>query len=191
MDSFYEIEKEGSFAIPAFMVSFVIIVLQTGEISYIYQHHPCDCYYSEREMRHIIYLLVVAVLALSACCGIPACSTGTPEQVEINVTPTVTGTWKTVIEGLIYDQSAGSDKPIPGATVTYDVLHSYFPELQEGRLNKTISNQRGEFSFRVMVHDTDSIKILIEAQGYIPYEERLVGIDLLAGRHLEVGLTRR
>jgi hypothetical protein len=115
----------------------------------------------------------------------------TPQRIISSPTPTVTGTWETVIEGLVYDQSAGPNKPITGATVTYDVLHSYFPELQEGRLNRAISNQGGEFSFDVMVHDTDSVSIVVEAQGYIPYEERFLGIDLLAGKRLEVGLTPR
>jgi hypothetical protein len=41
----------------------------------------------------------------------------------------------------------------------------------------------------VTVHDTDSIRILIEAQGYISYEEKLVGVDLLVGGYFEIGLT--
>jgi hypothetical protein len=41
----------------------------------------------------------------------------------------------------------------------------------------------------VIVHDTDNIKILIEAQGFIPYEEMLVGVDLFGGKSIEIGLT--
>jgi hypothetical protein len=41
----------------------------------------------------------------------------------------------------------------------------------------------------VIVHDTDSIRILVEAEGYLSYEERLVGVDLFGGRSLDIGLT--
>jgi len=41
----------------------------------------------------------------------------------------------------------------------------------------------------VTVHDMDSIRILIEAQGYMSYEEKLVGVDLLGGGNFEIGLT--
>jgi len=133
----------------------------------------------------------MATSLLVCTCGCVPDHPQTPQIIISSPTPTVTGTWEIVIEGLVYDQSANPDKPIPGATVTYDVLHSYFPELQKGRLNRAISNRHGEFSFHVIVHDTDSIRILVEAQGYIPYEERFVGIDLLAGKHLEVELTPR
>ena len=106
-------------------------------------------------------------------------------------TPTFTsvGAWEAVIHGVIYDQSAGPDVPIAGATIIYDVLHTYYPELQEGRLNQTVSDEQGMFSLTVMVHDTDSVKVVIQAKGYIPYEEKFAGFDLLVGKSLEVGLS--
>ena len=45
------------------------------------------------------------------------------------------------------------------------------------------------FALSVIVHDTDSVRILVEAQGYAPYEERLVGVDLLGGKRFDIGLT--
>jgi len=151
-------------------------------------------------MYRFLFLLIVTSLLECACELVPGhpndvrwqeedVSTPTTQIIVSSPTPTVTGTWETEVEGRIYDRSAGPDKPIAGATVTYDVLHSYFPELQEGRLNRAISNRHGEFSFDVMVHDTDSIRIVVEAPGYIPYEERLIGVDLLGGKRLEVGLA--
>ena len=104
-------------------------------------------------------------------------------------TPTVIGTWEATIEGVIYDGTTGLDKPIAGGTIVYEVLHSYFPELQEGRLNQTTSDEDGKFSLRVVVHDTDSIKVVIRAEGYTTYEEKFVGVNLLAGKRLEVGLS--
>jgi len=89
---------------------------------------------------------------------------------------------------MIYDRSTGPGKPIVGASISYNV-YSYFPGLQEGKPNKTTTDQLGKFVLPVTVHDTDSIRILIEAQGYISYEEKLVGVDLLGGGYFEIGLT--
>ncbi len=100
--------------------------------------------------------------------SLPACSIdAAPSTVKTTATntPTIVGTWETEISGMIFDQSAGPEQPIAGATITYDVLHSYYAGLQEGRLNQTKSDDHGEFSLIVMVHDTDSLRILVEAQG--------------------------
>ena len=144
-------------------------------------------------------LLTITALLLPACGGLPAHLDDTPEPAENSPTPTMlkaistptftpVGTWEAVIHGLIYDQSAGPDIPIAGATVTYDVLHTYYPELQEDRFNKTVSDEGGMFFLTVMVHDTDSVRIMIEANGYTSHEEKFAGFDLLAGKSLEVGL---
>jgi hypothetical protein len=90
---------------------------------------------------------------------------------------------------VVYDRLSEPGDPIVGASISYDVLHSYYPELQQGRTNNTTTDELGEFALPVIVHDTDSIRVLIEAQGYISYEERLVGVDLFGGRSLDIGLT--
>lgn len=41
-----------------------------------------------------------------------------------------------VIDGMIYDRLTEPGKPIVGAPISYDVLHSLFVELQEGKPNK-------------------------------------------------------
>ena len=130
-------------------------------------------------MKQIKFFLVFAFLLISAC---------SPVQIP-TPTSTVIGTWEAAIEGVIYDATTGLDKPIAGATIVYEVLHSYYPELQDGRLNKSTSDEGGKFSLTVMVHDTDSIKVVIQAKGYTIYEEKFVGVDLLAGKRLEVGLS--
>ena len=151
-------------------------------------------------MKHLFVLLTVTALLLPACGSIPAHPDDMPEPVGNSPTstmqatistPTFTsvGAWEAVIHGVIYDQSAGPDVPIAGATIIYDVLHTYYPELQEGRLNQTVSDEQGMFSLTVMVHDTDSVKVVIQAKGYIPYEEKFAGFDLLVGKSLEVGLS--
>jgi hypothetical protein len=130
-------------------------------------------------LKPIQFTLVLTFVLISACSLVQM---PTP-------TPTVVGTWEATIEGVIYDAATGLDKPIAGGIVTYEVLHSYFPELQEGRVNQTTSDEGGMFSLRVVVHDTDSIKVVIQAKGYTTYEEKFVGVDLLAGKRLEIGLS--
>lgn len=149
-------------------------------------------------MRQLLAILIF-VSILSAACGDSSVikkdvleraittATRTIEFLETS-TPTPMGSWETVIQGLIYDNSAGLDKPITGASISYLVAHSYFPELQEGRRTTTITDELGKFSLPVMVHDTDHIRILIEAPGYLSYEEELVGVDLFGGKNIIKGL---
>jgi len=149
-------------------------------------------------MKRSLILLVLTSLLLAACGGAPV-STETPERATVTATqteqPTETptplpvGTWETVIEGIVYDQSRGPGNPIAGVSVSYNVVHSYFAELQQGRPNQTVTDAQGAFSLPVMVHDTDSIRVRIEAQGFISYEEKLVGVDLFGGRNFDIGLT--
>ena len=147
-------------------------------------------------MKWFLSLLLLISLSLAGCVGTlvntaaPGNNITTPQTAEAikTSTPTPVGTWETVIEGVIYDNSVGPDRPIPGATIRYHVLHSYFWELQEGRPNQTETDEYGEFSLPVVVHDTDRIRVLIKAQGYRSYEERLVGVDLFGGKRFIVGL---
>lgn len=168
-------------------------------------------------MKRFLALLALTSLLLAACGGTPvpnddaagrasvaatqtagsiktptltrtAASTETPEPTD-TPTPLPVGTWETVIDGMIYDKSTGPGRPIAGASISYNVVHSYFPELQKGRPNKTVTDIRGEFFLPVIVHDTDNIRILVEAQGFIPYEETLVGVDLFGGGSFDIGLT--
>ena len=147
-------------------------------------------------------LLVIPVLInhlLAGCGGTPVPSDNLLRQAPITATATAkpvtpstplpVGTWETVVDGVIYDLSVGPDKPISGAMVSYIVVHSYFMGLQEGRPNKTNTDTLGEFSLPVIVHDTDSIRIVIAAAGFDAYEEKLVGIDLFGGRSFDIGLT--
>ena len=131
---------------------------------------------------------VVAVLILLASLSLGACPPTPPMQTPVP-TPMPVGTWETVIDGTIYDRLTEPGKPIVGASISYEVLHSYFAELQEGRPNSTSTDELGEFALPVIVHDTDSIRIEVEAQGYTSHEEKLVGVDLFGGRSFDIGLT--
>jgi hypothetical protein len=133
-------------------------------------------------MRWFLTFSILTGLLLTACSGTPVPEQDTP-------TPLPVGTWKTTIDGMVYDGQTGPGKPIAGASISYIVLHSYYAELQEGRANRTTTDELGEFALPVIVHDTDSIRVLVEAQGYVSYEERLVGVDLFGGRSFDIGLS--
>ena len=128
-------------------------------------------------------------LILNACIELSDDNALPPGAEFETATPTPVGSWETVIEGVVYDKSVGSDQPVSGATVRYIVVHSYFMELQQGRINKTKTNNEGKFFLPVMVHDTDRVRILIEAKGFVSYEENLVGADLFGGKNYMIGLN--
>lgn len=100
------------------------------------------------------------------------------------------GTWETIIDGVIYDAAIGPAKPIMNASVHYDVTGTYFASLQTDRPNQTKTDEKGQFSLSVIVHDTDSIRLVVTAPEFTPYEEKLVGIDLVGGKSFSIGLTR-
>jgi hypothetical protein len=149
-------------------------------------------------MNRCLALLALTVLLLVAC-GSPrlpspdvsGSMTAIPtDLLTQTASPTPMGTWEAIIEGVIYDNAVGLGKPIVGASVSYNVLHSYFPELQAGRASQTMTDAQGRFSIRVIVHDTDSIELVVAAPGFVAYEERLVGVDLVGGASFSIGLTR-
>ncbi|MCB0154299.1 MAG: carboxypeptidase regulatory-like domain-containing protein [Anaerolineae bacterium] len=133
-------------------------------------------------IHELFTLLTITLLLLVAC-------SPTPFPPPQTATPTPVGSEETVIHGTVYDEVAGSGHPIGGASVHYEVVQSFFPELQEGKINKTTTAASGAFSLAVIAHDTDNVRILIEATGYQPYEVNFAGVDLFGGKVLEVGLT--
>jgi hypothetical protein len=145
-------------------------------------------------MKWLLLFSLLTTLLLTACDDGSVSDQDSPKRTQATQpvetsTPTPTGSWEAVIDGLIYDRATEPGKPISGALIRYVVLATYFPGLQEGRPNETVSNELGEFSLPVVVHDTDSIKILVEAQGYMPYEERVVAMNLVGRQSFNIGLT--
>jgi hypothetical protein len=145
-------------------------------------------------MKWLLLFSMLTTLLLTACDDGPASDQDSPKRTQATqpvetATPTPTGSWEAVIDGLIYDRATEPGKPIAGASIRYVVLATYFPGLQEGRPNKTLSNELGEFSLPVAVHDTDNIKILVEAEGYMPYEEKLVAMYVVGRQSFNIGLT--
>jgi hypothetical protein len=147
-------------------------------------------------MKRFLTLLTLTASLLAACrstpthgrdidIATPANPTATHAAQPLpTATPTPVGTWQMVIEGLIYDTATG--RPIAGAAIRYKVVHSYFPEIQEGWPNATVSNEQGHFSLPMIVHDTDNIRLVVQSPGYITYEKKL---NLLGDRSFKIGLT--
>jgi hypothetical protein len=150
-------------------------------------------------VKLLLALTILTGLIVTACQGVSAPDQESPLRGTVPATytsdpvntptPTPPGTWETRIYGRVYDKTSESGEPIAGASIRYLVLQSYFQGLQEGRTNETISDEFGEFSLTVLVHDTDSIRIEVEAPGYGLYEERPSGISLAAGKRMDIGLT--
>ena len=144
-----------------------------------------------QKMYRCLTLLTLTTLVLAACGGTPhdtpapaiPIATRAAQPIQTS-TPTPVGTWEMVIKGMICDLSTG--KPISGASISYVVVHSFFPEIQEGWPNTTISDENGKFSLPMIVHDTDNIRIVVEAPGFRSYEEKL---NLFGDRSLNIGLT--
>ncbi|MBN2001904.1 MAG: carboxypeptidase regulatory-like domain-containing protein [Anaerolineae bacterium] len=127
-------------------------------------------------MKKFPIILVLAVLLLNACNNIPAPTTTqeppaliTPKDVLTATQPPIVS-WEITMQGLIYD--ATTDKPIEGASVHYTVLSRY-PELREGLPDETLSDAEGRFSLPTVVHDTDSLHLIVEAPGYTTYEQEI------------------
>ena len=114
-------------------------------------------------------------------------STGT---VIPTATPTPVGTWEVVIRGRVYDASAGPEEPVGEASVSYD-HHSYYPEVRGSGIKWAVTDQYGEYEFALLVHDTDTLVFMVEAQGFESFSRRLTGLDLHpSGVHrLDLGLT--
>ena len=137
-------------------------------------------------MKRLLPSLSLIVLVFTACgC---AFTTGhellSPAEPGETSTPNPVGTWRMVIEGEVYDAITG--EPIAGAEIRYEVVHSYFPEIQEGWDQATVSDEAGQFRLAMIVHDTDNIRLVVAAPGYTAYEEKL---DLFGDRSFSIGLN--
>lgn len=110
-----------------------------------------------------------------------------PSSTNTPPAPTVTlaypGTFKMGIGGKVYDES--TNQPIQGARIRYEVVHSYFPEVHIGVQDEAVSDEQGEFTLSIIVHDTDNIKIIVEAAGYQTFEQKL---NPFGDRNFDIGL---
>ena len=149
------------------------------------------------------WILAVSLLLLLAACApvavppvVPtdirtADPTPAPHQTSTRTaTPTPVGTWEVVIRGKVFDASVGPEKPVGEARVSYD-HHSYYPEVRGSGIKWAITDQYGEYEFALLVHDTDTLVFVVEAQGFEPFSGRFTGLDFHPrGVHrLDLGLT--
>ena len=140
--------------------------------------------------------LAAAIPLLASCCAILVPDLGAPSSPDSTATltaqplqtdtPTPVGTWEMVLNGKVYDST--TVEPIADAAVRYEVIASYFSEIQEGRPHATVTDAQGHFSLPMIVHDTDNIRIYAEAPGYAPYDAKL---DLFGDRFLDIALVKQ
>ena len=153
------------------------------------------------------WILAVLLLLLLAACAPVAVSpvvptdmltaepTAVPTQTSTRTytptaTPTPAGTWEVVIRGIVYDVSVGPQEPVGEAQVSYD-HHSYYPEVRGSGIKRAVTDLYGEYEFALLVHDTDTLVFMVEAQGFEPFRRRFTGLDLHPGgvHRLDLGLT--
>ena len=92
-----------------------------------------------------------------------------------------------VIWGTVYDASSGLEKPVASAWVTYDHF-SY----QGGGTDCAVTDEYGGYEFTLLVHDTDTFEVSVQAEGFAPFKRRFTGMELYAGgggRRMDLGLT--
>ncbi len=124
----------------------------------------------------------IALMLLAGCLpttpGSPTASaTSTPAAtptLESISTPTLPiGTWPVTITGMVYDASAGRDKPIVNAQVTYArssiVINS--------ETKQTRTDAQGHYTVAMMMHDTDRVLITVQAAGFAPYTATRNGVS--------------
>ncbi|MFZ5820869.1 MAG: DUF6174 domain-containing protein [Chloroflexota bacterium] len=111
-----------------------------------------------------------------------------PSSTNTPPAPTITlaypGTFEMELHGRVYDQT--TEQPIQGARIRYVVVHSYFPEVHIGVQDEAVSDDQGEFALSIIVHDTDNIKIVVEATDYQAFEQKL---DPFGNRYVDIALA--
>jgi hypothetical protein len=131
-----------------------------------------------------VFVISLFLLAACSCVAMPGRAHSTPVEPDQTPTPTPPGSWQMVMAGEIYDSATGD--PIAGAAVYYEVVHSYFPEIQAGWPKETTSDAQGQFRLPMIVHDTDHLRLVVTAPNYKTYAQKL---DLFGDRYLRIGLT--
>ena len=93
-----------------------------------------------------------------------------------SATPTYCVGWNCEIEGVVYLGSANPGNELEGVQVKLSQISWCSPTAGE---QETQSGQNGTFAFEVYIHDTDSINIQVDFEGYQMGKVNLGGFDCL------------
>ncbi len=96
-------------------------------------------------------------------------------------------TWSITIVGTVYDASVGPGKPIANAQVTF-ARNSISINSETQR---AVTDAQGKYRISMMMHDTDQVRITVQASGFNPYTNTRGGVSFFpSGDHrVDLGLT--
>ena len=100
----------------------------------------------------------------------------TPEKPEPSATPTYCVGWHCEVSGVVYLGSADPGNELEGVPVKLSQISWCSPTAGE---QETQSGPNGIFAFEVYIHDTDSINMQVDFEGYQTEKVKLGGFDCL------------
>ncbi len=100
----------------------------------------------------------------------------TPAKPAASATPTYCVGWYCEINGVVYLGSADSGNELEGVQVKLSQISWCSPTAGE---QETQSGPNGTFAFEVYIHDTDSINMQVDFEGYQTEKVNLGGFDCL------------
>lgn len=102
--------------------------------------------------------------------------TGTITFAKLTASPTFCVGWYCEIDGVVYLGSVDSGNELEGVQVKLSQISWCSPTAGE---QETQSGPNGIFTFEVYIHDTDSINMQVDFEGYQPEKVNLGGFDCL------------
>ena len=102
-------------------------------------------------------------------------TTMTPTPTKPTATPTSCTGWQSNIAGVVYAEVASAGNELEGVPVTLHQMSFCSPTAGE---YQTITGVDGTFQFDdIYIHDTDTINILIDHEGYKPFQLKIGGLE--------------
>lgn len=108
--------------------------------------------------------------------SITTTETITPAKPAASATPTYCVGWNCEIEGVVYLGSADPGNELEGAQVKLSQISWCSPTAGE---QETQSGPNGIFAFEIYIHDTDSINMQVDLEGYQMEKVKFGGFDCL------------
>jgi len=101
--------------------------------------------------------------------------TETPTPTEPTLMPTSCTGWQRNITGVVYAEVARAGNELEDVPVTLHQMSFCSPTAGE---YQTVTNVDGTFQFDdIYIHDTDTIDILIDYEGYKPFDLKMGGLE--------------
>lgn len=108
--------------------------------------------------------------------SITPAETNMPAEPTASATPTYCVGWHCEIKGVVYSGSANPGNELEGVQVNLSQISWCSPTAGE---QETQSGPNGTFAFEVYIHDTDSINMQVDFEGYQTAKAKFGGFDCL------------